>query len=105
MGSECEGGPDGIPFNLIDYLDLIDWTGRTLRSDKRGAIPAKARTILERFSINDEAWMESVTQFETRFGYAIGADRALRHYTHNLSTHWLRGQRAIQQLYRQTEAA
>jgi len=105
IGCESINGPDGIPFNLIDYLDLIDWTGRVLRSDKRGAIPPKARSILECFSINDEAWLESVTQFEYRFGYAIGAERALKHYTHNLSTHWLRGQRAIQQLYRQTEAA
>jgi len=36
-----------------------------------------------------------VSQFEYRFGYAIGADSALKHYTHNLATHWLRGQRAI----------
>jgi len=105
MGSESHPGHDGIPFNLIDYLDLIDWTSRIVRSDKRGAIPPKAKTILERFSINDDAWLESVSHFEYRFGYAIGADRALKHYRHNLTTHWLRGQRAIQQLYRQTEAA
>jgi len=60
---------------------------------------------LESLSINDEAWVESVSQFEYRFGYAIGADRALKHHTHNLATHWLGGQRAIQRLYRQTEAA
>jgi len=90
---------------LIDYLDLIDRTGRILRSDKRGAIPAKTRTTLESLYINEEAWVESVSQFEYRRGDAIGADRALKHYTHNLATHWLRGQWAIQQLYRQTEAA
>jgi len=38
LGSESELSQDGIPFNLIDYLDLIDWTGRILRSGKRGAI-------------------------------------------------------------------
>jgi len=105
VGSESKLSQDGIPFNFIDYLDLINWTGRIIKAGKRGAIPAKARIILERFSINDEAWVESVSQFEYRFGYAIGADRALTHYKHNLSTHWLRGQRAIQQLYRKTEAA
>jgi len=105
MGSDSVHSPDGIPFNLIDYLDLIDWTGRILRTDKRGAIPAKARSILESLSINDEAWVESVSQFELRFGYAIGADRVLKHYRHHLSTHRLKCQRAIQQLYRQTEAA
>jgi len=105
IGSESKNGLDGISFNLIDYFDLIDWTARILRTDKHGAIPAKARSILASLSINDEAWIESVSQFEYRFGYAIGAERALKHYIHNLSTHWLRGQRTIQQLYRQTEAA
>jgi hypothetical protein len=27
-----------IPFRFCDYLELVDWTGRTIRSDKRGAI-------------------------------------------------------------------
>lgn len=31
----------GIPFRLIDYLELVDWTGRIIREGKRGAIQAK----------------------------------------------------------------
>jgi len=69
-----------------------------MRADIRGSIPANAKAMLARFSINDEAWVTSESQFEHRFGYAIGAVRALKHYTHNLSKYWLRGQRAIQQL-------
>ena len=66
---------------------------------------AGAAYSIDFFFIYDKAWLESVSQFEYRFGYAIGADRALKHYTHNLSTHWLRGQRVIQLLTHQTEAA
>ena len=105
IGSVSEPSHDGIPFSLIDYLELIEWTGRILRSDRRGSIPAKAKTILETFSINDEAWVDSVSQFEDRFGYAIGTERVLKQYRHSLSTNWLRGHRAIQQLYCRTEAA
>jgi hypothetical protein len=31
--------PNGLPFRLTDYLELVDWTGRILQDDKRGAIP------------------------------------------------------------------
>ncbi|MEJ6077627.1 hypothetical protein MT391_03620 [Vibrio sp. 1-Bac 57] len=28
----------GIPFSLLDYIELVDWSGRIIREDKRGAI-------------------------------------------------------------------
>ena len=34
---DAEG--QGIPFALGDYLELVDWSGRAIRSDKRGYIP------------------------------------------------------------------
>ena len=33
--------PAGLPFRLTDYLELVDWTGRQIREDKRGAIGEK----------------------------------------------------------------
>jgi len=26
----------GLPFSLVDYFQLIDWTGRAIRDDKKG---------------------------------------------------------------------
>ena len=33
---------------LIDYIELVDWTGRIIRDDKRGAINETAPPILQR---------------------------------------------------------
>jgi len=38
VGGVREGMPQGLPFYLADYLDLVNWTGRAVRDDKRGAI-------------------------------------------------------------------
>ena len=37
--------PRGLVFNLIDYIELLDWTGRIIRHDKRGAISESAPPI------------------------------------------------------------
>lgn len=37
---ESNGKQTGILFSLTDYLELVDYTGRVIRPDKLGAIPA-----------------------------------------------------------------
>ena len=54
----------GIPFTWEDYLVLVDWTGRVVREDKRGAINHQLPPILERLNINTSIWMKNATQFE-----------------------------------------
>ncbi|WP_295873048.1 transposase [uncultured Zhongshania sp.] len=54
----------GILFNLNDYLELVDHTGRALRNDKRGAIALHLPPILERLGIDRKAWLNNATAFE-----------------------------------------
>ena len=55
----------GIPFNFEEYLALVDWTGRIIRSDKRGYIDITLPPILTRLQITPEQWRINTTQFET----------------------------------------
>jgi hypothetical protein len=54
----------GILFSLKDYLQLVDITGRIIRTDKRGAIPINLPPTLERLSINRQQWLQPSQQFE-----------------------------------------
>ena len=54
----------GILFSLSDYLQLVDFTGRIIRSDKRGAIPQNLPPILTRLNIPLELWLINSQQFE-----------------------------------------
>ena len=45
-----------IPMSLDDYLKLLEASGRMVRDDKTGAIPAEIAPILERLRIQTELW-------------------------------------------------
>ncbi len=54
----------GILFSLKDYLELVDYTGRCILPNKRGAIPINTVPILQRLNIDQETWVENATEFE-----------------------------------------
>jgi hypothetical protein len=55
----------GILFAYQDYLELVDWTGRIIRKDKRGFVDTALPPILGRLQISQEQWHLNTTQFET----------------------------------------
>ncbi len=61
-----------LPMSVADYLDLLDWTARQMRSDKRGSTPACAKPIFERLGIDADAWCELTKDFGRLFGTVAG---------------------------------
>ena len=70
--------PRGLIFNLIDYIQLLDWTGRIIRDDKRGAISESAPPILQRLDISTQHWIELSTNFEQRFKGIAGSAQSIK---------------------------
>ena len=70
--------PKGLIFNLIDYIELFDWTGRVIRDDKRGAIPQSALPILQRLNISESHWITLTTPFEQRFKGIAGSLESIK---------------------------
>ena len=66
VGNPREPAPDGLPFKLNDYLELVDWSGRIVRKGKRGAIAANAPAILQRLAITPEIWERLSRQFTSK---------------------------------------
>ncbi len=63
--------------NLRQYLKLLDWTGRQLRPDKRGAIPADVAPILDRLQLSSETWVDLIENFGRWFRRAAGRAESL----------------------------
>ena len=96
-GNEHQDKTTGIYFSLKDYLTLVDETGRILRDDKRGAINAKAASILARLHISDESWLKLTTEFECIFTGAVGTAEHLCEFSEHVGmqrTHGLANAKA-----------
>lgn len=91
IGNERQKQPKGIAFHLTEYLELVDWTGRAIRSDKRGSIPASLPPILERLNLTEDDWLLQTRFFEKRFKRAAGHWYTLNKLAKNLGQNWLQG--------------
>ncbi len=49
--------PWAVPFAFEDYLELVDWTGWALRTDKTGCIEKREPEILARLGIDGERFI------------------------------------------------
>ncbi|MCX2779300.1 hypothetical protein [Microbulbifer thermotolerans] len=87
-GSPREPMPVGLPFQLQDYLELIDWSGHYLREDKRGAINEQVPPILDRLQIDPRHWLYLNRNFESRFKCLVGAAHLVRNACQRLGKRW-----------------
>ncbi len=88
----------GLPFHFSDYLELVDWTGRAIREDKRGFIPAEVPPILTRLGVEGESWIETVRHFRRHFYDYVGSGDMLAQHGRTLGRRWLRGVGACRKL-------
>ena len=89
-----------IDFELDDYRRLVDWTGRAIREDKKGAIPSDLAPILERIGLNPDAWLKSISHYNRNYFSALGAIDRIKAFAQSQNKSWHRGQRAVLRSYR-----
>ncbi len=74
-----------------EYFDLVDKSGRMIRSDKPGVIDADLAPILMRIGARPDAWLETVSCFGSKFRLAAGLIANLRSFAKMLGQRWLTG--------------
>jgi REP element-mobilizing transposase RayT len=79
-----------LPISLCEYLELLDWTGRQIRGDKRGSIPGHLSPILQRIDLDAPDWCDLVKEFGRTFKRVAGTSE------HLAAEALRRGQRWIQ---------
>jgi REP element-mobilizing transposase RayT len=83
-----------LPIQIKKYLMLLDWTGRELRQDKRGAIPDHLAPILDRLGLDRSNWVQTVRDFGRMFKQASGRWSSRARTAPHCSRRWFQGKSA-----------
>ena len=89
VGDENEQSTQGIPFSLLDYIELVDWSGRIIREDKRGMISSQRPRILSTLGLDNETWLSLASSFGKNYHGAVGSLEALAAYASNTGKCWI----------------
>ena len=103
IGEESPEGRRGmLSMTRDEYLALIDWTGRQVRSDKPGSIPYHLAPLLERLEINQARWVGTVNSYGSLFHRVAGRAESIVRLARKAGKCWMAGLSAGRQAFSTT---
>ena len=90
-GNPRNNMPKGLPFRLTDYIELVEWSGRIMRSNKKGYIPEDTPDIVHRLGMKPKHFLYLTENFECPFKNLVGAAYKVREVCEQLGQHWVHG--------------
>ena len=80
-----------LPVRLCDYIELVEWTGKQVRTDKRGAIPKQTPSLLKNLHVSEQRWTTQVKGIGSTYWRAVGGVDDLLETAKRLNQRWLKG--------------
>ena len=89
-----------IPYQIQDYLELVDWSGRAIIEGKRGKIPDDLPPILERLKIDPQNYLRFINRTQkSRFHGFIGSVKSMQGLASDFGRSFIKGQAAAAALF------
>jgi REP element-mobilizing transposase RayT len=82
---------DTIPIDFVDYLELVETTGRCIRSDKRGFISDTSEKIIHVLGLHPEQWITHVKNFISLYSSNVGSKETLKTKSKKDKKYWYKG--------------
>ncbi|MCP3955670.1 MAG: transposase [Desulfobacterales bacterium] len=92
-----------ISFALVDYFELLDWTGRAVLENKSGSIPEHLPRIIARLEIDPRTWVRTMNTYGSSFQRVVGPIEKIQALCTRLGQSWLCGLNANRLLYQKIQ--
>ncbi len=84
---------------LEDYLEIVDTTGRIIKSNKKGFIPSNLEPVLSRMKLCQNHWIQTVLGFGSGFYRVAGSVSKMIEIAKSLGQRWMRGMNFSKEVY------
>jgi hypothetical protein len=92
--------PDSLGLRRADYRGLVDWTGRAVRADQPGAIPAAVPPILARLGLDPSGFVRHAAgRSGPRPSVVLGSIARIRQAAEAAGRRFFKGLGLAQRLY------
>ncbi|MDZ7871122.1 MAG: hypothetical protein U5L02_18305 [Rheinheimera sp.] len=97
--SRQDNSPSDIPYNLIEYIQLVDWSGRQIHPKKRGVIAASLPPIFTRLNMQHHIWLQNCLSLESTYHRVIGPAARMQEFCALMQQKWLLGITAAREAF------
>ena len=77
-GKSQQEKPHGLSFDLNEYIQLVELSGRQLNPNKRGKIEMSTSPIVTRLGLDESSWQSISQSFESTFSVAAGQAESMQ---------------------------
>ena len=84
---------------LKNYIELVEWTGKSIVHPNKASIPSHITPILTRLNLQQNHWLKQIENFGSNYTRVVGPVDKIKEKASQLKLRYLSGISAAKQLY------
>ena len=88
-----------ININLKDYVELVDWAGKSIVHPNKAKMPAHINSLLSAMNLQPDSWLTQIQNFNKGSPHSVGSLEKLQERAKTLKKKWLKGITTSKSLY------
>lgn len=88
-----------LPMSLKDYIELVEWTGKSIVHPTKASTPPHISLCLQRLNLQQSHWLKQIESFNQNYCHVVGSIEQIRAKAKQLKLRYMKGISAAKQLY------
>jgi len=88
-----------LPMSLNDYIELVEWTGKSIVHPQKASIPPQVSSCLQRLNLQQNHWLKQIENFSQNYCHVVGPVEQIRAMAKQLKLRYMKGISAAKLLY------